>query len=111
MKKSTREVGNDLEKYIVSYLQEIDPKTKQSNNSGAVSNNGDILSKLFVTECKHRNTKNLIINQKVWKKLSSQISIGSLKIPLLIMRNIDNETFVVLGFKDFINLLKGKESK
>ena len=59
--KSKREVGDTLEKYVVSYLQEIDPKTKQSNNSGAVNNDGDIINANFKVECKVRNTKNLVI--------------------------------------------------
>jgi len=101
-----RKIGDKLEKYIVSYLQEIDPKTKQSNNSGAISNNGDIQTSKFLIECKHRNTKNLTIQKKTWDKLCGQIPVGSNKIPLLIMRNIDNEVFAVLGFKDLIQLLK-----
>lgn len=106
MDKSKREVGGKLEKYAVSYLQEIDPKTKQSNNSGAVSNNSDIINSKFKIECKKRNKKNLVIDIKVWKKLNNQINIGSLKIPMLILENIDKETFAVLNLKDLILLLK-----
>lgn len=101
-----REIGNDFEKLVVSYLQEIDPKTKQSNNSGAVSDNGDIINSIFKIECKRRNTKNLTIDLKVWKKLNNQINIGSLKIPLLVLQNIDEEIFAVLNIKDLIRLLK-----
>ena len=103
-----RKIGDKLEKYIVSYLQEIDPKTKQSNNSGAVSNNGDIQTSKFLIECKHRNTKNLTIQKKTWNKLCNQIVVGSNKIPLLILENIDNDIFTIMGFKDLIQLLKEK---
>jgi macrodomain Ter protein organizer (MatP/YcbG family) len=105
-KESTRSIGNKLEDWIISYLEELDPKTKKTNNSGAVSNNGDILNKHFVIEAKHRNTKSITINQKVWRKLCSQIPIGSQKIPLYVLRNTDKETFAVLDFKDFFRLIK-----
>jgi hypothetical protein len=108
--KNTREIGDSLEKFILSYFQEIDPKTKQSNNSGAVSNNGDILTKDFIIEAKHRNTKDVTLKSDVWRKLSSQIPIGSQKMPLYILRNEQNETFVVLDFKDFIRILKEKRN-
>jgi len=103
---NTRKVGDKLEKWLVAYLEEIDPKTRQTNNSGAVSNNGDILNKYFVVEAKHRNIKNITISSKVWRKLCSQIPIGSLKIPLYVLRNEKNETFAVLGFKDFLRIIK-----
>lgn len=112
--KSTREVGKKLEDWIISYLEELDPKTRQTKNSGAVNNDGDILNKYFVTEAKHRNTKNITVSQKVWRKLCSQISIGSQKIPLYVLRNEDKETFAVLGFRDFYNLIRriyGKTEK
>lgn len=104
-----RQIGDKLEKLVVSYLQEIDPKTKQSNNSGAVSGNGDIITNIFVVECKKRNTKSLTINIKTWNKLCNQIPVGSLKIPLLVLQNINEETFAVLNFKDLIGSFKNKE--
>ena len=105
-KQSTRDIGNKLEKLTVSYLEDIDSKTKQSNNSGAVSNNSDILNKYFFTECKQRNVKNITVSQKIWRKLNNQIPVGSLKIPLLVLGNIDNEVFAVLNMKDFHRLIK-----
>jgi hypothetical protein len=101
-----REIGDNLEKLITSYLQEIDPKAKQSKNSGAVNNDGDIINSYFKIECKKRNTANLVIQHKVWQKLCNQINIGSLKIPLLVLENINKEIFAVLSFKDLIQLLK-----
>jgi len=105
-KLSTRDIGNKLEEWLVAYLEEIDPKTKQSNNSGAVSNDGDILNKYFVVEAKHRNVKDITLKSDIWRKLSSQIPIGSQKIPLYVLRNEKNETFAVLDFKDFLELAR-----
>lgn len=108
-KTNTRKIGDSLEKWLVSYLEEVDSTTKQTNNSGATSNNGDILNKNFIIEAKHRNTKNLTIQEKVWKKLNKQIKVGSQKIPLLVMRNIENETFAILNFRDFLQILKDRK--
>ena len=103
---NTREIGNKLENWLIEYLKELDPKTRKTNNSGAVSNNGDLMNKYFQIEAKHRNTKNLTINMRIWNKLCNQIPIGSLKTPLLVLRNENNETFAVLNFKDFMRILK-----
>lgn len=105
-KQSTREIGNKLEEWLVAYLEELDPKTKQSKNSGAFNNDGDILNKYFVIEAKHRNTKNVTLKSDTWRKLCGQIPVGSLKIPLYVLRNEKNETFAVLDFKDFLRMAK-----
>lgn len=106
---SKRDIGNKLEEWLVAYLEEIDPKTKQTNNSGGVNNDGDILNKYFTVEAKHRNTKNITLKSDTWRKLCSQIPIGSQKIPLYILRNEKNETFAVLDFKDFFRILKERK--
>lgn len=108
---SSREKGNKLEKWLVAYLQEIDPTAKQSNNSGAVNNDGDLLNKYFVVEAKYRDTKSVTLKYDTWFKLSTQIPIGSQKIPLFVGRNKFKDTFAVLNFKDFLNLLRSAYGK
>jgi hypothetical protein len=103
---NTRKVGRKLENIVCEMLKEIDPKSRLTNNSGAVSNDGDISSSMFKVECKKRNTKNVTISKNTWEKLCSQIPVGSQKIPLYILENIDNDKFVVLDIKDFMRMLK-----
>jgi hypothetical protein len=106
MKKSTREVGNRLERFISDYLKEIDNTAKPTKNSGASTQIADVLNKYFFIEAKKRNTDNIIIKHKIWNKLCSEVPLHSLKIPLYINQNIHNETLVTLDIKDFILLLK-----
>lgn len=103
---NTRKVGKKLENYVLEILQKTDSTAKLTNNSGAVSNNGDIQHKDFVCECKKRNTENVTIDRKVWRKVCSQIKIGSLKTPVLFLENMHNERFVVLELNDFARLIE-----
>lgn len=109
--KSTREVGKKLENYVLAYLQEIDPTARLSNNSGAVSGNGDIIFSKAVVECKKRNTSSITIKRDVWMKLCKSILYNSVKYPLLFIQNKHNEIYAVLQFNDFIRLLKSNNEK
>lgn len=105
---STRAVGHKLERFIADYLKVIDSTAKPTKNSGASTQIADILNKYFFIEAKKRNTQNVTIKSKTWRKLCNEIPVGSLKIPLYINQNMDNETFVTLDLKDFIQLVKEK---
>lgn len=102
---STRKTGKKLEDYACDLLSKSDKYCKRTNNSGAVSNNGDIQHKMFLIECKKRNTNSVTIDRKVWLKLCSQIKIGSLKVPLLILENDQGERWAVTQLDDFTRLL------
>lgn len=108
--KNTRKTGKKLENYVCGSLSKTDKKCKLTNNSGAVSNNGDIVHKNFVIECKKRNVENVKIDRKVWFKLCSQIRLDTLKIPLLILENAHNEKWAVLDLKDFLRLIEEKDN-
>lgn len=94
---STRDVGKYLEDFVVEMLG----AKRRTKNSGANDEVGDILHPNYYMELKKRNTKTITIDPKVWRKLCNQIPVGSLKIPLYILQNVDKETFVVLSLKDF----------
>ena len=114
MKKSTREIGTVLETLFLAYLQEIEPKVRLSNNSGAVSNNGDITgSQYFQIECKVRNTKNITINSDVFEKLMKSIPMHTNRMPVLVNQNIDKKVFVTMEMADFFKLASAflKEEK
>jgi len=107
MTKSTRQVGNKLEKFIADYLKEIDPKARPTKNSGASTQIADVLNKLHLkVECKKRNTENCIIKRKVWNKLCSELIVSNQDIPILALQNKYEETFIVLDIKDFFRIYK-----
>jgi len=105
-KKSHYEIGLELEDLIVDYLKEIDTKARRTKASGSSTKIADVLNKYFYIEAKKINKENLPIKRRVWYKLCNKIPINSLKIPLYILQNIFEETFVVLQLEDFINLFK-----
>lgn len=102
--KNTRAIGKKLENYTCASLSNIDKKTRLSNNSGAVSGNGDIINSHYVVECKKRNTESVKIDKKVWDKLCASIPIGSVKCPLLVLENSSGEKWAVLQLNDFEKL-------
>lgn len=102
--KNTRAIGKKLEKYACASLSNVDSRTKLTNNSGAVSGNGDVQNSLYVVECKKRNTESVKIDKKVWDKLCSSINIGVNKTPLLILENKFGEKWAVLQLNDFERL-------
>ena len=104
--KNTRQIGKKLEHYVLEILQKTDPKARLTNNSGAVSNDGDISHRDWLCECKLRNTDSVTIDRKVWRKLCSQIKLGSLKTPVLFLENAHEERFVVLELNDFARLIE-----
>lgn len=103
--KNSREVGQELEDYACELLKKSDPICKRTNNSGAVSDNGDIQHKDFLIECKKRNTESVKIDRKIWNKLCSQIRVGTFKIPLLILENSSGERWAVTQLDDFVHIL------
>lgn len=106
MKKTSRDIGKELEEFVVAYFKDIDGSVRLSRASGALSDVADVVTKDYYIEAKKRGSESLTIEKRVWRHLCNQIPIGSQKIPLLIMQNKDKQTFVILDIKDFINILK-----
>lgn len=107
-KKSTKEIGSELEQLVVAHLQEIDPKVRLTKASGAKSEKGDIATgnlRLKI-EVKVRNTNNCIIERKWWLKLNRELNIYNLDTPVLVLENKHKEIFCVMDIKDWISLLK-----
>ena len=102
----TRDVGKKLEQHVLEVIKTVDPTAKLTNNSGAVSGNGDISSYFFQIECKKKNKKNCIINIDIWNKLCYSIQIGSNKIPILFMENLNKDKFAITDLKDFERLIQ-----
>jgi hypothetical protein len=104
MKKSTRDIGNKLEKYTLASFESFDSKARRTKNSGAGLQKGDLYTTNYIFECKKRDTKNCTIVKKVWDKLCREIPTSSLKTPVLILENNCNDKFAVLDFNDFIRI-------
>lgn len=102
--KNTRAVGKKLENYTCASLKNTDARTKLTNNSGAVSGDGDIKNSLYIIECKKRNTESVKIDKKVWDKLCASIPIGSSKCPLLVLENASGDRWAVMQLNDFERL-------
>ena len=108
IKKTTKEIGGELERLLVAHLQEIDPKVRLTKASGAKSEKGDIATgnlRLKI-EAKVRNTDNCIIERKWWLKLNRELNIYNLDTPVLVLQNKHKEVFVCLSLMDWISLLK-----
>ena len=105
--KNSREIGKKLEKIIAERLREVGDKyARPTKNSGASTEIGDVLSKLFFVQAKKRNTKSFSISMKEWDKLESQIPINSLKPIIYVNENKDERKFITIEFEDFFRLLK-----
>lgn len=97
--------GKKLELYIAGVLSELDSDARPTKGSGARNEIADVLNKYFYIEAKHRGTENITVKRSVWKKLNSQMPIGSLKVPTYWIENKHKERWVVLDIKDFIRLV------
>jgi hypothetical protein len=103
--KSTREVGKQLENLVLAHLQAIEPRARLSNNSGAVSNNGDITnSDYFQIECKVKNTDSITIKNDVFKKLVKSIPMHINRMPVLVNQNKEKYVYVTMEMRDFFKL-------
>jgi hypothetical protein len=109
--KTSKEKGSELEELIVAYFKDIYPKCRVTVASGARSEVADIANIPFYIEAKNRSTQDFTIKNKVWKKLCSQIPIGSQKVPLYILGNENKELLVILDIKDFMRILKENNAK
>ncbi len=99
-----KEVGNKLELYVSELFKRIYQYARPTKSSGARGESGDVQQPYFVVECKYRNTENITLKEKVWKKLNSEIPINSRRLPLYILRNKNNYNWAVLKLEDFIDI-------
>jgi hypothetical protein len=103
--KTKRDIGNELENLVVSYLLPIDKKARRTKASGGSTEIGDVMSQYFFTECKKWDKENVIIDQKIWQHLLNQLPINSDKTPILVQSSNNRKIFVSLEIKDFFSLL------
>ena len=109
MDKSNVQFGMELENYIAEKFKELGYKNAcRSNGSGNKGSLGDISGQdLFICELKNRNTESVTINKEVWDKLTSSVPLHSNRLPMLVLRNKNKQTWAVMDVDDFFTILKG----
>lgn len=106
---NTKEVGNMLEELVVSYIKRFDSKARRTKNSGGSTELEDVLSTLFMVQCKVDNShKNIIIKIADWNKLFKKLPIDSRRIPIFVNQQADGIVTVTLKIEDYFNNLEVK---
>jgi len=109
MDKSNVQFGMELENYIAEKFKELGYKNAcRSNGSGNKGSLGDISGQdLFICELKNRNTESVTINKEVWEKLTSSVPLHSNRLPMLVLRNKNKQTFCVMEANDMFEIING----
>ena len=106
---NTKEVGNMLEEIVVSYVKKLEPNCRRTKNSGGALELEDVLSKLFMVQCKVDNShNNIIIKIADWNKLFKNLPIDSRRIPIFVNKQKDGIITVTLKIEDYFNNLEVK---
>ncbi len=106
---STKDVGNMLEEIVVSYIKKLEPRARRTKNSGGSTELEDVLSTLFMVQCKVDNIHhNIIIKIADWNKLFKNLPIDSRRIPIFINQQADGIVTVTLTIEDYFNNLEVK---
>jgi len=98
--RNRKDKGDRLEEFVIENFKDFDTSTEKASKEF-----GDVISKLFLTECKNHNTKSLSIDVNHWKKIRQRATALE-KIPLYVRRNSEGDTFVVLDFLHFKELME-----
>jgi hypothetical protein len=103
-KKSTKDIGDTLEQYVLAKVQEIDPQTRIYSNC----KQKDIMCNFAYGECKKRNTKDFTIKEDVWLHLNNNLPINTKKFCFLVNENVNGRRLITLDLEDFFRLLGDK---
>jgi hypothetical protein len=104
--KTTKEVGNKLEQYILAKVKEIDPQARLSRGSGCGNDYSDITCNFAFIECKKRNTIDFTIKESIWNHLNHNLPINTNKICFMVHENKNGKRLVTLDIEDFFRILK-----
>lgn len=104
--KTTKEIGNRLEEFIVDRIKIIEPNCRRTKNSGGSTELEDILSQYFMVQCKVDNMhENIIIKKQDWEKLFRALPINSKRLPLFVNQQKNGIITITLSVADFFNLV------
>lgn len=102
------QLNNELEDYLETKLQEIDPTARKTRGSGSHTEIGDISSKDFYIEAKIKGTKlNIIMDyKKEFLKLQHRLPINTMKETFVAIQNSLGKKFIVIEADAFFRILK-----
>jgi len=104
--KTTKEVGNKLEDFIVDRIKKIEPRCRRTKNSGGSIELEDVLSKYFMVQCKVDNTHdNIIIKKTDWEKLFRALPINSTRLPIFVNQQKTGIVTITLSVADFFGIV------
>jgi hypothetical protein len=102
---TTRHEGDILEEEVLDDLKKIDPKSKLTNNSGAVSGNGDIHTSEFCLDTKRKSkAKNHIATADELKACKKQY-LRSGRFSGILLENSKEVKVVVLPYETFLEIV------
>lgn len=97
---------NKLELYLAEKLEKIDKYARPTRGSGASFEVEDTYNKYFIIEAKEKHTKeNIILEREIWRKLVSNVPIGSRRIPFYVTENKHKEKYAILDLDTLFELL------
>jgi len=106
--KNTKEIGQELEYYILEKIKELDPTARLSRGSGCGNDIADINNNIFYVECKKRNTESISIKESIWNHMVNQLPISTKKIPIMALENKNKKRWIVIESDEFFRILKAK---
>jgi hypothetical protein len=104
MSESTRKFGKRLEEYVLTFIKDVWPSSRLTSNSGAVFNDGDIVSPVYFWDCKNSDKKGFSIPYGEWKKASHQARENG-RIPILVRSNREDEVVAQIPLEDLMELI------
>ena len=103
--KTTRQIGDKLEEYVLLKVKEIDPNARLYTNC----KQKDIQCSFAYGECKKRNTKDFTIKESVWNHLNNNLPINTKKYCFMVHENVNGKKLVTLDCDEFFRILYDKK--
>jgi len=99
--KNKRDIGRQLEEYVLALVKEIDPQARIYSNC----KQKDIMCNFAFGECKKRNTKDFTIKEDVWLHLNNNLPINTKKFCFMVHENKNGKRLVTLDCDEFFRIL------
>jgi hypothetical protein len=104
--KTTKEIGDKLEQYVLAKVRELDPNAKIYSNKSQK----DIACSFGFGECKKRNTKDFTIKESVWNHLNNNLPINTKKFCFMVHENASGKRLLTLDCDEFFRILNEKNN-
>ena len=94
----------ELEAYVTRVLSTVYPDARQTNNSGAVSANGDVLAGPWLIECKGTSRQSIHLSHEHIAKSEKQ-AWRQRREWLMVHSNVCGDTLVTMDFHLFVEII------